>query len=180
VRLENVQALYGIEIYLHFDPQTVQVIDARLALQHPDQEGVQIHPGDLPTADYVLRNEVDNDLGQISYAATQLPPSQPGQGEGIVAQIALKALALKALALKALVFKALEPATTSLRFERFLLTDTEGQTLNARAKGGRIVVARSSTWVLYFSLGAALALGCVLALAITKRRRADERCPREA
>jgi hypothetical protein len=136
--LGNVQGLYGIEIHLQFDPQTIQVIDAI-----PGTDGVQIKPGALPMPDYVLQNEANNAVGTIDYAATQLPPTKPGQGSGVIAQIT---------------FRGIEPSTSFLQFERFLLADTAGGTLDAQTVEGRIVVVRRSRWMLYTAVGAALAL----------------------
>jgi hypothetical protein len=149
--LEDVQGLYGVEIHLQFDPETIQVLDAI-----PGTDGVQIKPGVLPMPDYVVQNEVNNALGTIDYAATQLPPTEPGQGSGLIAQIT---------------FRGIEPSTTLLRFERFLLANTAGGTLAVQPEEGRIVVVRRSRWVLYAAAGAALALtlGGIGYLAIRRR-----------
>ena len=74
--IERVSGLYGAEIHLRFDPEVLEVVDA-----DPNQEGIQLEPGTLPRPDYVVQNQADNVQGTIHYAATQLQPNKPGDGD---------------------------------------------------------------------------------------------------
>jgi hypothetical protein len=154
--LTDVQGLYGAEIHLRFDPEALRVIDAV-----PDTEGVQIEPGTFPAPDFVVHNEANNDIGTIDYVITQLPPSQPGEGSGMVARIT---------------FEGIKPSVSSLQFERFLLADTIGGNIDALAQDGQITVQSRSVWMLYATLGATLALaiggiGYLVARTTVRRRK---------
>lgn len=134
--LTDVHGLYGAEIHLRFDPQALQVVDAV-----PDTDGVQLEPGALPAPDFVVQNEANNQQGTIDYAVTQLPPSAPGEGSGIVARIT---------------FEAVKPSVSSLQFEQFLLADTIGGNIDALPQDGQIRVQNRSSWLLYAAIGLTL------------------------
>ena len=134
--LADVRGLYGAEIHLRFDPKALQVVDAA-----PGTDGVQLEPGILPVPDFVVQNEADNSQGTIDYAVTQLPPSKPGEGSGVVARIT---------------FQAIKPSISSLRFEQFLLADTIGGNIEALPQDGQIRVQNRSAWILYAVIGLAL------------------------
>ncbi len=85
VRVENVQALYGLDIRIGFDPAVVEVVDADAT-----QAGVQVRPGDLLSVDFMIRNTADNAQGTIWYALTQLNPTEPVSGSGTVFIILFK------------------------------------------------------------------------------------------
>ena len=82
IHLDNVVDLYGLHVHVEFDPDKIQVRDA-----DPDQEGIQIAPGHLPSPDFVALNMVDNEYGMIDYAVVQTNPRQPASGSGVVAVI---------------------------------------------------------------------------------------------
>jgi hypothetical protein len=151
VMLADVHGLYGVEIHLAFDPVALEVVDAA-----PDTEGVQIEPGTLPVPDFVVLNEVDNGAGTIDYAVTQLPPSDPGEGSGVVARVT---------------FRAKRPSVSSVGFEQFLLADTIGGNIDARSQDGQIKVQSRSQWMFYAAAGAtlALAVGGIGYLAIRRK-----------
>jgi hypothetical protein len=77
ITVSDVQALYGLEIHLRFDPTVVQVADA-----DPAREGVQVAAGDFLSADFVAQNQADNQSGSIDYAVTQVNPNEPKSGSG--------------------------------------------------------------------------------------------------
>ena len=77
VSVADIQDLYGIEFHLRFDPAVVQVADA-----DPSTNGVQVAEGDFLSADFVARNEVDNQAGTIDYAVMQVNPNEPRSGGG--------------------------------------------------------------------------------------------------
>ena len=70
VTLDGVSGLYGLDIRLEFDPTLLEVIDA-----DGGKDGVQVSPGQIPSPDFTVRNEVDNAAGGVWYAAT--PPTMP-------------------------------------------------------------------------------------------------------
>jgi hypothetical protein len=86
IRVENAQALYGIEFHLKFDPKVVQVMDADRG-----QDGVQLIPGDWFADGFLAVNNVDNSKGTIDYAVTLLNPAEPLDGSGTIATITFKA-----------------------------------------------------------------------------------------
>ena len=79
VSVRDVEALYAIDIEIQFDPAVLQVEDAS-----PNQEGVQVGLGTFLDAGLILYNQADNEEGLIRFAMTQLNPSEPKSGEGIV------------------------------------------------------------------------------------------------
>ncbi len=73
----DVQALYGFDISLSFDPQVIDVVDA-----DPEQSGTQVSLGTLLDPGFVIINQADNQAGSVRFALTQLNPSQPKSGSG--------------------------------------------------------------------------------------------------
>jgi hypothetical protein len=84
--IENVEALYGLEFQLAFDPDIIEVIDT-----NPDEKGVQIQPANWLKGSFVAVNQVDNGSGRIDFAATLLRPAQPVSGNLAVATISFMA-----------------------------------------------------------------------------------------
>lgn len=152
LRLEQVAELYGTEIHLTFDPNVVQVVDA-----DPTQEGVQIEPGVFPQPDFVVQNAADNQLGQVDYALTQLPPTEPGEGDGVVARIT---------------FRAQKAGMSQIYLERFMLANTRGESIQAVPQHGQIRVTGSSTWLFATVAGVAalLVVGGSIGFVLTKRK----------
>lgn len=85
VFIENAQELYGIELRAQFDPSVIEIVDADL-----HKEGVQMSPGDFIKPDYVVRNEADNAGGTLLYVATQVNPTPPASGSGLVLSIEVR------------------------------------------------------------------------------------------
>jgi hypothetical protein len=149
--IEQVSELYGIEVHLTFDPDVLQILDADAS-----QEGVQIEPGTLPLPDFVVQNAADNQQGIIDYASTQLPPNEPGAGDGVIARIRLKAL---------------RPGTTQLQFDRFLLADTGGGSIAAASRNGQVTVVAGRTWIWIAVAGLVLLVIAVgIGFAFTRRK----------
>jgi len=86
IRVENVNALYGVDLEVSFDPTVVEVVDA-----DPGEEGVQIAGGGFLSPDWPLDNSVNNAEGVIRYAVCQLNPSPPQSGAGTLASITVRA-----------------------------------------------------------------------------------------
>ncbi len=90
ITAENVTDLYGAEFYLKYDPAALAVIDAK-----PDQEGTQIQPGSLLSANlgFVVANQVKEGEGLVTFAMTLLNPAPPVTGSGPLARLTFKRLA---------------------------------------------------------------------------------------
>lgn len=153
ITVEQVSGLYGVEVHLRFDPDALEVVDA-----DPAKEGIQLEPGTLPIPDFVVLNNADNSAGTIDYAATQLPPNDPGEGDGIVAKIS---------------FKAKKAATSEILFERFLLADTTGHHIEATSQNGQIRASSNRVLVYVGAAGVVLLLGIGGLGLLWKRRKRD-------
>jgi hypothetical protein len=79
VRVDGADAFYGLEILLRYDPNVIQIQDA-----DPDKPGVQVKNGDLFEEDdgFLVRNQADNQQGELVYAFTLLAPASPMSGSG--------------------------------------------------------------------------------------------------
>lgn len=150
--IERVSDLYGVQLRIRFDPAVLQVVDA-----DPSQEGIQIEPGTLPTPDYIVLNDADNQAGTIVYALTQMPPSKPGNGDGVIARIT---------------FQGKTASVSQILFDQFLLANTQGDSIEAIPQHGQIQVVSSSVWALVAAAGAAVLLivGGSIGFAVTKRK----------
>ena len=90
LRIENVESLYGADVYLRFDPTRLEVQDT-----DPISPGVQIQPGSFLDAgqERVILNSADNLSGEIRYVASLQGPAPPVSGSGILASITFKGIA---------------------------------------------------------------------------------------
>lgn len=89
--LEGAQDVYAIDVQASFDPAVVEVVDA-----DPNQEGIQLIPGDFVKPDFAVRNTADNVAGTLQYVVTQVNPTEPASGAGIVVSILFRGKALGA------------------------------------------------------------------------------------
>jgi hypothetical protein len=87
IRIENVNGLYGADVRLTFDPALLAVQDA-----DPGKTGIQVGLGPLLTSGtyFVVINTADNVSGTARLALTQLNPTLPVTGSGVLARIAFK------------------------------------------------------------------------------------------
>ena len=86
--LENADQVYGLSIRASFDPAVVAVVDA-----NPAQAGVQLTPGPFLAPDFLVRNSADNEAGTLEVVLTQVNPTPPVDGTGVVLSIRLRGLA---------------------------------------------------------------------------------------
>jgi len=149
--IAQVRELYGIEVHLRFDPGAIEIVDT-----DPAQDGIQLEPGTLPTPDFVVQNQADNDTGTIDYAVTQLPPRKPGEGTGVVARITLRAR---------------QSSVSDIHFQEFVLADTNGSNIAAVSQDGQIRVKGHSPWILGTAVGAVAILTIAGIGFIIKRKR---------
>lgn len=136
--IDQVSDLYGAQLHLTFDPQVVEVVDA-----DPAQEGVQIEPGTVPSPDYVVQNKADNRAGTIDYALTQLPPRDPASGAGVMARVT---------------FRGKMVAVSEVRFDRYMLANNQGGSIEAIPQHGQIRVMSGLTWLYIVAAGVAVLL----------------------
>ena len=77
--LEDASEAYGIDLRASFDPALVEIVDADSA-----QDGVQMTPGAFLKPDFVVRNAADNTTGALRYVMTQVNPTLPATGSGVI------------------------------------------------------------------------------------------------
>jgi hypothetical protein len=81
ILLGNADNIYGIDLQANFDPGVV-VVDA-----DPKQAGVQMGSGAFLKPDFTVRNLADNQAGTLRYVITQLKPTAPASGRGMLLSI---------------------------------------------------------------------------------------------
>ena len=118
--LADAQDVYGIDVRATFDPQRVEVVDA-----DPAKDGIQLTPGTFPQPDFVARNIADNAAGTLRYALTQVNPTAPASGAGVVFTVSLRGKT---------------PGDTTLAFGPVEMADRRGQALPVTAEPGTIKV----------------------------------------
>ncbi|MFN2130523.1 MAG: cohesin domain-containing protein [Anaerolineae bacterium] len=136
--VEQVSDLFGAQVHLTFDPAVLEVVDADTS-----EEGIQIEPGTLPTPDFVVQNVANNQAGTIDYALTQLKPSEPRSGDGLLARVT---------------FRGKKAASTQILLEQFMLADVEGKAIEALPQNAQVRVMNRSTWIMIGVAGAAVLL----------------------
>ncbi len=82
ILLENAQDVYGIDVRASFDPAVVEVVDA-----DPSRDSVQMTPGSFLKPDFMVRNVADNAAGTLQYVITQINPSEPVTGTGVILSV---------------------------------------------------------------------------------------------
>lgn len=85
IQVVEVTGLYAVDIELSFDPSVVTAEDA-----DPANPGVQLGIGNFLDAGLVLYNEVDNQQGIARFVMTQVNPSEPKSGSGVLVVLYLK------------------------------------------------------------------------------------------
>lgn len=126
IQVLDVMDLYGVEIHIAFNPNVVQVIDA-----DPDRPGVQVTPGTLFTSQehFIAQNQVDNEAGTITFAATLLSPAAPIEGSGDLMTIAWRGVA---------------PGTSAVELSDVVLSREDGQPIPALLEDGAITVLQAT------------------------------------
>jgi hypothetical protein len=119
--LQNTQDAYAIDVQASFDPTVVEVVDA-----NPEQDGVQVIPGDFLKPDFAVRNTADNSAGTLQYVITQVNPSEPATGTGTVFSIQFRGKTLG--------------AESALRIDSVQIADRRGLTLGAQPQNGTLAV----------------------------------------
>ncbi|MGB9591497.1 MAG: cohesin domain-containing protein [Candidatus Kryptoniota bacterium] len=120
--LENAQDVYGVDIRARFDPTMVEIVD-----EDNQKEGVQMLPGQFPKPDFLVRNQADNTVGNLMYVITQVNPSPPANGNGVVFWIEMRG---KVMGESPFVIEFVDAA------------DREGKTLTLDKQNGTIRVVK--------------------------------------
>lgn len=85
VQVSGVQELYGFDVALEFDPNVVEIVAADTATaQAPIAISTFLDPG------FVVLNQANNISGTARFAMTQLRPSVPKSGDGILIVMKLR------------------------------------------------------------------------------------------
>ena len=79
IEIRNVQDLYAVDLEIHFDPRILTFEDA-----DPQMDGIQPALGTFLDAGMVLYNTVDPEAGIIKFVMTQVNPSEPKSGSGVL------------------------------------------------------------------------------------------------
>jgi len=79
VEVRGVIDLYAVDVELRFDPSILTVEDA-----DTNKVGVQPGLGMMLDAGMTLYNEVDNETGLVRFVMSQINPSEPKSGDGIL------------------------------------------------------------------------------------------------
>lgn len=119
--LENAQDAYGIDVRATFDPAVVEVVDS-----DPAREGIQLIPGGFPQPDFLVRNVADNEAGTLWYVTTQVSPTLPINGTGVVFSVQFRGKALG--------------QQTALVIESVEIADRHGLKLAVQPQDGRLSV----------------------------------------
>jgi hypothetical protein len=133
ILLENAVDVYGIDVSGQFDVQAIEVVDANLAIG-----GVQMVPGIIPKPDWVFINSADNLTGSFQYVDTQLNPTPPVSGSGIVFSIQVRGKTI---------------GETVFAISSVLLADRDGMSLPVTPLNGTIrVVPEAVPFVIFLPL----------------------------
>jgi len=121
IRIDDVMNLYGADVNLSFDPQVLSVIDAYESIS-----GINLEHGDvLDPPYYIVFNFADNTTGNIRYVLTQLNPTDPFSGSGVLAVIH---------------FQAKQAGYSDLIFDNSKLGDDNGKEIPATNIDGTITI----------------------------------------
>lgn len=132
IRIENAQNLFALDFEMTFDPEIGSVQDA-----DPTNQGIQLGLGQFLDPGLLLYNTVDNENGVMHFVMTQVNPSQPKSGDGILLVI---------------YFKALKAGTTDLKITNLQIADDRGLELAAEKVESSIKVANSAPVVVSTSI----------------------------
>lgn len=89
VEVANVTDLYAIDILVEYDPQAVEVVD-----MNEELPGIQVQIGTFLEPGFTILNLVDNQMGRLRLAMTQLNPASPKSGTGLLVVIRFKGKAI--------------------------------------------------------------------------------------
>lgn len=83
--IENAKDVYGIDVRAKFDPNLFEIADS-----DPATDGVQMIAGSFIKPDFMVRNTADNEKGTLQYVVTQVNPTPPANGSGVVVSLLVR------------------------------------------------------------------------------------------
>lgn len=119
VWVNDVVGLYGVDIQLSFAPDVLEVVDSDTVAS-----GIQVENGSFLKPGLIVINNADNSQGTIRYAMTQLNPTAPASGSGLLFVVHLRARS--------------EQSAAPVAFVRKDLADRNGGTISSTAVDGSI------------------------------------------
>ncbi len=119
--IENAQDVYGIDVRAEFDPNVLEIVDSDAA-----KTGAQMTPGDFLKPDFVVQNQADNQAGTLQYVITQMNPSPPANGSGIVLEIMVRGKT--------------RAQTSPFTITHAELADRRGNALNVTSQNGSVEI----------------------------------------
>ena len=120
VEVKGAQQLYGIDLLLEFDPTLLQVVDAE-----KNTPGVQVALGTFLDPGLMLFNEVDNTAGTISFAMSQVNPSEAKNGNGVLLVVT---------------FNGLKVGVSDLKVTKLDMSTREGVAISGTAADSQVTV----------------------------------------
>ncbi len=120
IEVKGASDLYGIDLLLEFDPALLQVKDA-----DEKTPGVQVALGTFLDPGLLLFNEVDNTAGTISFAMSQVNPSEAKNGDGV---------------LLVLTFTGLKAGVSDLKVTKLDMSTREGVAIVGTAADTQVTV----------------------------------------
>ncbi len=126
ILVENASDVYGLDIRGKFDPAVVEVVD-----MDPERDGVNLVPGKLVQPDFMVRNIADNVAGTFQYVITQVNPTEPANGSGVLFTLQLRGKA--------------EGKQSPLTFSAITFANRRGITLDVTFRNGQINVVAPRT-----------------------------------
>ncbi|MCB0167313.1 MAG: hypothetical protein KDI79_23995, partial [Anaerolineae bacterium] len=119
INVAEVTNLLKVELEVSYDPTVIQVIDGDAG-----QRGVQVRVGNIFATGNITRNEVDTSNGRIYFTATRLSGYTQSIPDGLIA----------------IDWRPQRVGSSAITLERVVLTDTNGQEINAEINDGGITV----------------------------------------
>jgi hypothetical protein len=117
----NANAIYGVDLQATFDPAVMEVMDT-----DSSQTGVQMVPGVFLKPDFKVRNMADNKTGTLRYVVTQLNPTPPASGTGILLSIQFRGKT--------------KGASSKLIFTSVVIADRRGAKLPVTTRGADLII----------------------------------------
>lgn len=131
VRLSDVVDMYAAALIVNYPPDLLQVVDS-----DPYKSGIQAMPADCPNPilplGLVVENQADNQLGELSYAITQLLPAPPVSGHCDVLHIR---------------FRTIDGPSANLEFSLVTLSDLDGTELPVTAVNRQLTLEEAGTYL---------------------------------
>lgn len=132
IEIRGVQDLYAIDLELQFDPTVLEAEDA-----DPQMEGIQPALGTFLDAGLLLFNTIDPETGLVRFVMSQVNPSEPKSGDGILLVLYLTAKTV---------------GESDLTVKSVTLSDRAGMEISASAVDAVVTVAEGAPVIVSTSI----------------------------